>query len=124
MVLPLFINQLLSLVVFYLRRKHLVQNNNNLHLRYNYVFFYPWSHYICYRKSHGRALILDGIIQCTESDEFAYQEMISFLPLCSHPLPKKVLSVTQRKSFYLSSAGRCGGTKCTSSKTLGRKKKI
>ncbi|XP_021914949.1 spermidine synthase isoform X3 [Zootermopsis nevadensis] len=44
-------------------------------------------------KSHGRALILDGIIQCTESDEFAYQEMISFLPLCSHPLPKKVLIV-------------------------------
>ncbi|KAJ9587324.1 hypothetical protein L9F63_019151 [Diploptera punctata] len=44
-------------------------------------------------KSHGRALILDGIIQCTESDEFAYQEMISFLPLCSHPSPKKVLIV-------------------------------
>jgi hypothetical protein len=44
----------------------------------------------CCRKSHGRALILDGIIQCTESDEFAYQEMISFLPLCSHPSPKKV----------------------------------
>ncbi|PSN53273.1 Spermidine synthase [Blattella germanica] len=44
-------------------------------------------------KSHGRALILDGIIQCTESDEFAYQEMISFLPLCSHPSPKNVLIV-------------------------------
>ncbi|XP_069678479.1 spermidine synthase [Periplaneta americana] len=44
-------------------------------------------------KAHGRALILDGIIQCTESDEFAYQEMISFLPLCSHPSPKKVLIV-------------------------------
>jgi spermidine synthase len=36
-------------------------------------------------KHHGRALILDGIIQCTEHDEFAYQEMISFLPLCAHP---------------------------------------
>ncbi|XP_063216671.1 uncharacterized protein LOC134527697 [Bacillus rossius redtenbacheri] len=44
-------------------------------------------------KSHGRALVLDGIIQCTEHDEFAYQEMISFLPLCSHPDPKKVLIV-------------------------------
>ncbi|XP_066995386.1 spermidine synthase isoform X2 [Anabrus simplex] len=43
--------------------------------------------------THGRALILDGIIQCTESDEFSYQEMISFLPLCSHPCPKKVLIV-------------------------------
>jgi len=44
-------------------------------------------------KNHGKALILDGIIQCTESDEFSYQEMISFLPLCSHPAPKKVLIV-------------------------------
>lgn len=38
-------------------------------------------------------LVLDGIIQCTERDEFSYQEMISFLPLCCHPNPKKVLIV-------------------------------
>ncbi|KAK4877784.1 hypothetical protein RN001_010290 [Aquatica leii] len=44
-------------------------------------------------KNHGRALILDGIIQCTEHDEFAYQEMISFLPLCAHENPLKVLIV-------------------------------
>lgn len=34
--------------------------------------------------------MLDGVIQCTERDEFAYQEMIANLPLCSHPSPKKV----------------------------------
>lgn len=44
-------------------------------------------------ESHGTVLVLDGIIQCTERDEFAYQEMISFLPLCCHPNPKKVLIV-------------------------------
>ncbi|XP_076631800.1 spermidine Synthase [Colletes latitarsis] len=44
-------------------------------------------------KSHGKALILDGIIQCTERDEFSYQEAIAFLPLCSHPNPKTVLIV-------------------------------
>ncbi|XP_022185494.1 spermidine synthase [Nilaparvata lugens] len=44
-------------------------------------------------KNHGKALILDGIIQCTEYDEFSYQEMISFIPLCSHPSPKQVLIV-------------------------------
>ncbi|XP_015186934.1 PREDICTED: spermidine synthase [Polistes dominula] len=44
-------------------------------------------------KSYGKALILDGIIQCTEKDEFAYQEMIAFIPLCSHPNPKNVLIV-------------------------------
>lgn len=38
-------------------------------------------------------MILDGIIQCTERDEFAYQEMIAFLPLCAHPNPSKVLIV-------------------------------
>jgi len=43
--------------------------------------------------AHGRALILDGIIQCTVKDEFSYQEMISFLPLCCHPNPEKVLIV-------------------------------
>lgn len=35
-------------------------------------------------------MVLDGVIQCTERDEFAYQEMIANLPLCSHPSPKKV----------------------------------
>lgn len=44
-------------------------------------------------KSHGTTLILDGIIQCTEHDEFAYQEMISFLPLCAHENPSRVLIV-------------------------------
>lgn len=45
------------------------------------------------REAHGRTLILDGIIQCTEKDEFSYQEMISFLPLCCHPNPENVLIV-------------------------------
>lgn len=43
--------------------------------------------------SHGKVLVLDGVIQCTESDEFSYQEMITFLPLNSHPCPKKVLII-------------------------------
>lgn len=44
-------------------------------------------------KSHGRALMLDGAIQCTEKDEFSYHEMISYLPLCSHPKPRDILIV-------------------------------
>lgn len=31
----------------------------------------------------GKVLVLDGAIQCTERDEFSYQEMISHLPLCA-----------------------------------------
>jgi len=44
-------------------------------------------------KTFGNALILDGVIQCTERDEFSYQEMIAFLPINSHPKPQKVLIV-------------------------------
>ena len=45
-------------------------------------------------QSYGKVLILDGVIQCTERDEFSYQEMIAHLPLCSiHDPPKKVLVV-------------------------------
>ncbi|XP_061638179.1 spermidine synthase isoform X1 [Phyllopteryx taeniolatus] len=44
-------------------------------------------------KTYGNVLVLDGVIQCTERDEFAYQEMIANLPLYSHPCPRKVLII-------------------------------
>ncbi|KAM7272583.1 hypothetical protein ACFE04_027246 [Oxalis oulophora] len=43
--------------------------------------------------SYGKVLVLDGIVQLAEKDEFAYQEMIAHLPLCSIPSPKNVLVV-------------------------------
>uniref|UniRef100_A0A1D5QW44 PABS domain-containing protein n=1 Tax=Macaca mulatta TaxID=9544 RepID=A0A1D5QW44_MACMU len=42
-------------------------------------------------KTYGNVLVLDGVIQCTERDEFSYLEMMANLPLCSHPNPRKVL---------------------------------
>ncbi|KJA22445.1 hypothetical protein HYPSUDRAFT_41081 [Hypholoma sublateritium FD-334 SS-4] len=44
-------------------------------------------------ETYGNVLVLDGVIQCTERDEFSYQEMIAHLPLASHPNPKKVLVI-------------------------------
>ncbi|CCH58210.1 hypothetical protein TBLA_0A04140 [Henningerozyma blattae CBS 6284] len=41
----------------------------------------------------GNVLVLDGIIQCTERDEFAYQEMIAHVSLYSHERPKRVLVI-------------------------------
>ena len=41
----------------------------------------------------GNVLVLNGIVQCTEKDEFAYQELITHLPIMSHPSPKKVLVI-------------------------------
>ncbi|KAI9189459.1 putrescine aminopropyltransferase [Blastocladiella emersonii ATCC 22665] len=43
--------------------------------------------------TYGNVLVLDGVIQVTERDECAYQEMIAMLPLNAHPNPKKVLVV-------------------------------
>ncbi|XP_077227831.1 spermine synthase-like [Tasmannia lanceolata] len=44
-------------------------------------------------STYGKVLVLDGIVQLTEKDECAYQEMIVHLPLCSIPSPKTVLVV-------------------------------
>ncbi|VIO94184.1 Uncharacterized protein BM_BM13871 [Brugia malayi] len=44
-------------------------------------------------STHGNVLVLDGVIQCTEHDEFAYQEMVTHLALFSHPMPRKVLVI-------------------------------
>mmetsp|Transcript_6883 Transcript_6883/g.10232 ORF Transcript_6883/g.10232 Transcript_6883/m.10232 type:complete len:289 (-) Transcript_6883:7-873(-) len=45
-------------------------------------------------STYGVVLVLDGAIQVTERDEFAYQEMISQIPLfASNNPPKKVLIV-------------------------------
>ncbi|EKM50842.1 uncharacterized protein PHACADRAFT_262714, partial [Phanerochaete carnosa HHB-10118-sp] len=44
-------------------------------------------------ETYGNVLVLDGVIQCTERDEFSYQEMIAHLPLASHPNPEKVLVI-------------------------------
>lgn len=41
----------------------------------------------------GRMLVLDGIVQTTVKDEYVYHEMISHIPLFTHPNPKKVLVV-------------------------------
>ena len=44
-------------------------------------------------RSHGRVLVLDGIIQITEADDFVYQEMIVHVPLLEHGSAKRVLVI-------------------------------
>ena len=44
-------------------------------------------------EQFGRGLVLDGVIQTTLGDEFIYHEMLSHVPLFSHPGVKKVLVV-------------------------------
>ena len=41
----------------------------------------------------GRVLVLDGIIQTTEADEFIYHEMLAHVPLYAVPAPQTVMIV-------------------------------
>jgi spermidine synthase len=43
--------------------------------------------------THGRVMLLDGVVQITEADEFVYQEMIAHVPLVAHGGPKRVLII-------------------------------
>lgn len=51
-------------------------------------------------STYGNVLVLDGAIQVTERDEFAYQEMIAHLPLFAcKTAPKKVRVHASRSSL-------------------------
>lgn len=54
----------------------------------------PYQDILVFRSAtYGNVLVLDGVIQCTQRDEFAYQEMIAHLPLFAHPNPQSVLVI-------------------------------
>jgi len=44
-------------------------------------------------ETHGRVMMLDGVVQITEADEFSYQEMIAHVPLLAHGAAKRVLII-------------------------------
>ncbi len=43
--------------------------------------------------THGRVMVLDGVIQITEGDEFVYQEMLAHVPLLAHGFVRDVLII-------------------------------
>jgi spermidine synthase len=42
---------------------------------------------------HGRVMLLDGVVQITERDEFVYQEMLTHVPLLAHGAASRVLII-------------------------------
>lgn len=53
-----------------------------------------FQHVIVFKsRSFGNVLVLDGVIQITEKDEAAYQEMIAHPPLFCHTNPERVLVI-------------------------------
>lgn len=81
---------------------------HNLRLDYrlkNIIFddYSPFQHIVVADSyDFGRMLILDDAIQTTTVDGFIYNEMITHVPICSHPNPEKVLII---------GGGDCGAVK-------------
>ena len=44
-------------------------------------------------ETHGRVMLLDGVVQITEGDEFVYQEMMVHPPLLAHGAAARVLII-------------------------------
>jgi spermidine synthase len=42
---------------------------------------------------YGNVLVLDGCIQITQKDEFVYHEMLTHVPLYTHPNPRHILII-------------------------------
>ncbi len=60
-------------------------------------------------KKLGKLLLLDGIIQLTEFDEFAYQEMLAHLPMFVHDDPRRALVMGGGDGGVLRELGRHPG---------------
>ena len=74
-----------------------IHRGSALSFEYSRVLFdkkSPYQHIqIVETKSHGRMLVNDGFVMTCERDEFIYHEMISHVPLFTHPCPKDVLVI-------------------------------
>ncbi|EYE92342.1 spermidine synthase [Aspergillus ruber CBS 135680] len=68
-----------------------------MNLKVNQILYHEKSKYqdvlVFESSDYGTVLVLDNVIQCTERDEFSYQEMITHLAMNAHPNPKKVLVI-------------------------------
>ncbi|KAF3457336.1 hypothetical protein FNV43_RR01993 [Rhamnella rubrinervis] len=66
-------------------------------LNVEYILFRGKSDYqnvmVFQSSTYGKVLVFDGVIQLTERDECACQEVITHLPLCSIPNPKKLFFI-------------------------------
>ena len=51
-------------------------------------------HLVIFRNAHfGRVMVLDGVVQTTERDEFIYHEMLAHVPILAHGSVSRVLIV-------------------------------
>jgi spermidine synthase len=48
---------------------------------------------IFHNAAFGRVMVLDGVVQTTEKDEFIYHEMLSHVPILAHGMARRVLII-------------------------------
>lgn len=54
----------------------------------------PYQHIqVVETEAFGPSLVLDGIMQTTQGDEYIYHEMLTWVPLSVHPAPRRVLVI-------------------------------
>lgn len=82
------------------------RNDLKISYRINEIIFQGQSEFqhvmILDSYSFGKMLVLDGIVQTTSIDGYIYNEMITHIPLCIHPQPRKILII---------GGGDCGAAK-------------
>ena len=68
---------------------------SSLSFNVNKILHYKRSKYqnilVFESKNHGNVLCLDGVLQLNEKFEYCYHEMITHVPLFSHPKPETIL---------------------------------
>lgn len=67
----------------YYRVKEILSNRQSPFQQVNIIESYDF----------GRCLVLDGVMQTTELDGYIYNEIISHIPVVTHPDPQKVLVI-------------------------------
>jgi spermidine synthase len=84
----------------YTRNIWFTERDNNIALSLRHTGDIVYSVQSPYQKveildtiAYGKTLIIDGMIMTTEKDEHVYHEMITHIPLLTHPNPKKVLII-------------------------------
>lgn len=48
---------------------------------------------IFHNAAFGRVMVLDGVVQTTEKDEFIYHEMLAHVPILAHGMARRVLII-------------------------------
>lgn len=89
------IGEVLSDIGFYQSIRVAEQPLVDVQSEYQKIQLFSSDHY-------GKVLVLDNVIQLTERDANAYNEMMAHLPLFQHPSPRRVLIIGGGDGYILS----------------------